>query len=86
MTMVKDASYEQAIDLYLEENDWLDDSQQPLVTQLYKIAQVLDSNARITAGMTTEFRMTFMSLHNMRPDNEELAKDSDEAFFASLGL
>lgn len=90
MTVTRNANYEGSIELYLEDNDWIDDSSTPLVTQLYKIARILDAASGMTrgiVGLTTEWRMTFNALHNMKPEgSKKVDKDSDEEFFASIGL
>lgn len=89
MAVTVNATYTQAVDLYVAHNHaWLNDGHTPLVTNLYGIAQQLDR--RVSAGLATEFRQSINSLQAMAPEQpkDEVApkKGSDEAFLKSIGL
>lgn len=88
MAVTSNASYTQAVDLYIaRHNDWLDDTHTPLVTNLYGIATQLDR--RVSAGLCTEFRQTFNSLNALAPVKTQQSKPevgSDEAFLAAIGI
>ncbi|GGG14141.1 hypothetical protein GCM10007304_30290 [Rhodococcoides trifolii] len=88
MSVAINSNYESSIDLYVSVNsDWLSDTHTPYVTQLYKIAQTLDTSTRMSVGLTTEFRMTLTALNNLKPSQEETEKkSSDDEFLAAMGL
>lgn len=76
MAVVRNASYVQAVELYVNENDeWMTDSETPLVTALYKTAETLDS--RTTAGLVGEFRQIMKELHARKPESQETKKVVD---------
>lgn len=88
MSVAINSNYESSVDLYVSvNNDWLSDTHTPYVTQLYAIAKVLDSGARMSVGLTTEFRMTLTALNNLKPNQEESKKkDDDDEFLKQMGL
>lgn len=66
MTVIRNATYEQSVDIWVTDNeDWLTDSELPLVTALFKAAQTLDS--RTTASLLGEFRQVARELHRRKP-------------------
>lgn len=66
MAVVRNASFEAAIDIYVNSNDdWMTDSETPLVTALYKSAVQLDK--RTTASLLSEFRQVMRELHRRKP-------------------
>lgn len=62
----RNISYHQSVDLYVGANvDWLSEQEQPLITSLYKAAEVLDK--RTTASLLGEFRQVMRELHRRKP-------------------
>lgn len=66
MTVVRTATYVESVHIYVSSNDtWMTDSETPLVTALYKTAEVLDN--RTTASLLGEFRQVMRELHKRKP-------------------
>lgn len=66
MAVVRNATYGQAVDLFVDANDdWLTDSETPLVTALFKAAEALDT--RTTAALLGEFRQVMRELYRRKP-------------------
>lgn len=64
--MIRNATYEQSVDVYVSANeDWMTDSELPLVTALFKTANALDS--RVSAALLGEFRQIMRELHRRKP-------------------
>ena len=64
--IIRNATYEQSVDIYITANeDWMSDSETPLVTALFKTAQALDS--RVSAALLGEFRQVMRELHRRKP-------------------
>ncbi|WP_148222534.1 hypothetical protein [Rhodococcus opacus] len=79
MAVVRNATYVESIDLYIEANqEWMTDSDQPLVTSLYKAAEALDK--RTTASLLGEFRQVMRELHKRKPGlpKEQVLDEFDE--------
>lgn len=74
--IIRNATYEQSVDIYITANeDWMSDSETPLVTALFKTAQALDS--RVSAALLGEFRQVMRELHRRKP-GVPLAEKLDE--------
>ncbi|WP_167676939.1 hypothetical protein [Rhodococcus sp. B10] len=75
MAVIRNATFEAAVDQYCNANDeWMGDDETPLVTALFYIARQLDkasNSARgLPAGLTMEYRMQFVELHKHKPAQE----------------
>ena len=76
MTVIRNATYVQSVDIYVSANDdWMTDSETPLVTSLFKAAEALDN--RTTASLLGEFRQVMRELHRRKP-GVPLAEKLDE--------
>lgn len=76
MTVIRNATYVQSVHIYVSSNDdWMTDSEVPLVTALYKAAEQLDN--RTTASLLGEFRQAIRELHRRKP-GVPLEKKLDE--------
>ena len=66
MPVIRNASFTDAVELYVNHNDdWMTDSDAMLVTALFKSAAVLDQ--RVTASLLGEFRQVLRELHKRKP-------------------
>lgn len=66
MPVIRNASFRDAVDLYVNHNDdWMTDSDAMLVTALYKSADKLDIG--VTASLLGEFRQVLRELHKRKP-------------------
>ena len=78
MAVIRNATFEQAVDEYLNANEWVGDDETPLVTALFHIAMQLDKVAGtvkgLPAGLTQEYRMLFVELHSRKPDEDGVVK------------
>lgn len=81
MTVQKDLSFSQAVQIFLDHATWLDDSHQVAVTSLEKIAEQLDR--RVSAGLLAEQTKLYRLLINARPENPE-KDDALDNFLAGL--
>lgn len=62
----KNITYTQAVDLFIGANiEWLSETDQPLVTALYKSAHVLDQ--RTSAALLSEYRQLFKEVLRNKP-------------------
>lgn len=90
VAVIRNATYEHAIDVYLNANDdWLGDDQTPLVTALFILAQKLDKESNsakgVTVGLTMEYRMLFVELHKHKPvEDGEAKKDGLDAVLEKI--
>lgn len=82
MAVARNVGFADAVDLYITANDdWLSDSETPLVTELVAIAQRLDSAKMAPKGppsvMLMEFRQCFNDLHRLRPEDTGTGPSGD---------
>jgi len=89
MAVIRNATFEHAVDAYLNANDWVGDDETPLVTALFFIARQLDkasNSARgLPAGLTMEYRMQFVELHRHKPvEDGEPKKDGLDAVLEKI--
>jgi len=64
----RNGDFRGSVDIYVTSNEeWLEESDQPLITALYQIADQLDSAPKITATLVTEFRLLMSDLHKRKP-------------------
>lgn len=69
VAVVRNAGFTEAVELYISANDdWLSDSEGPLVTELVTIARKLDGSSQ-AATMLMEFRQCYNDLHKLRPED-----------------
>lgn len=71
--IVLSETYEESVTTFLSANEWVDDSEAPLVTSLIHVARLLDvktfKGQALPAGLTMEFRMLFVELRKCKPDD-----------------
>lgn len=71
--IVLSETFEESVTTFLSANEWVDDSEAPLVTSLLHVARLLDrktaGNQALPAGLTMEFRMLFVELRKCKPDD-----------------
>lgn len=74
----RNLTYTQSVDLFVGANvDWLGDTEQPMITALYKSAEVLDK--RTSATLLAEFRQVFKEVLRGKPVGPSTkAKEKDE--------
>ena len=72
MGIVLSETYEESVTTFLSANEWVDDSEAPLVTSLIHVARLLDvktfKGQALPAGLTMEFRMLFVELRKCKPE------------------
>lgn len=62
----RNLTYIEAVDLFIGANvEWLSETEQPIVTALYKAAEQLDK--RTTATLLSEYRQLFRELMRQKP-------------------
>lgn len=81
MTVQKDLTFSQSVDIFLNAATWLGDEHQIAVTSLEKIAANLDR--RVSAGLLAEQTKLYRLLINAKPDGEE-STDALDDFLAGL--
>ncbi|WP_432793957.1 hypothetical protein [Rhodococcus ruber] len=83
----RNATFEQAVDLFLDANPWVAANHVLYVTALFKLAQLLDSQTKPSAATVMEFRQNATELRKCRPDSDEgSGEDSfDQAIAKILG-
>lgn len=73
MGMVLNETFEQSVITFLSANEWVGDSEAPLLTSLLHVARLLDlktlASQALPAGLTMEFRMLFVELAKCKPDD-----------------
>ncbi|MCC4303993.1 MULTISPECIES: hypothetical protein [unclassified Rhodococcus (in: high G+C Gram-positive bacteria)] len=76
MAIIRNSTYVESVEIYISSNeDWMTDSESPLITSLFKAAEVLDK--RTTASLLGEFRQIMRELHRRKP-GVPLAEKLDE--------
>ncbi|OZE37095.1 hypothetical protein CH259_09095 [Rhodococcus sp. 05-2254-4] len=87
VAIVLNETYEESVTTFLSANEWVDDSEAPLVTSLIHVARSLDvktaKGQALPAGLTMEFRMLFVELRKLKPADPAGAEKAD-AFDAGL--
>lgn len=87
VAIVLSETFEESVTTFLSANEWVDDSEAPLVTSLLHVARLLDrktaGNQALPAGLTMEFRMLFVELRKLKPADPSGA-DKPDAFDAAL--
>lgn len=78
--VVRNAKFEQSVDLFLDSCPWVSDQHTPYVTALFKLAKVLDHSEKISAATMMEFRQNVNDLRKCAP--EEKAGDQPDALDA----
>lgn len=64
----KNSNWTGSVLIYIKKNeDWMTESEQPLVTGLLQIAKALDEETRLSASKVTEFRQMIAELHKRKP-------------------
>lgn len=85
--IVLSETFEESVTTFLSANEWVDDSEAPLVTSLLHVARLLDmktaNKQALPAGLTMEFRMLFVELRKCKPEDTSGA-DKPDAFDAAL--
>ena len=81
MSVQKDLSFTQAVQIFLDHATWLDDSHQVAITSLEKIAESLDR--RVSASLLAEQTKLYRLLLNAKPDGVE-KNDALDDFLAGL--
>lgn len=82
----KNLSYVEAVDLFVGANvDWLSETEQPLLTALYKSAEALDK--RTAATLLSEYRQLFKEILRNKPitNSTVVAKDEFETLMEQFG-
>lgn len=73
-------TFEDAVQVFFDENDWLSSSELPAMTSLMKAAQALDAGSRISATLLAEYGKVFRYLRNLKPESPvEEVDELDEA-------
>lgn len=78
--VVRNATFEQAVDLFLDSCPWVSDEHAPYVTAMFKLARVLDHSQKVSAATMMEFRQNVNDLRKCAP--EEKAGDQPDALDA----
>lgn len=67
MPVKRHATFTEAVELFVEANDdWLSESDQPLITAAFEAAKGLEK--RMAASLLSEFRQVMRELHRRKPD------------------
>ncbi|WP_143537079.1 hypothetical protein [Rhodococcoides fascians] len=87
MGIVLSETYEQSVVTFLSANEWVGDSEAPLLTSLLHVARLLDlktaAHATLPTGLTQEFRMLFVDLLKRKPEqSDDDVDDFDETIDA----
>ncbi|MCD2142339.1 hypothetical protein [Rhodococcus pyridinivorans] len=74
--VVRNATFEQAVDLLLDASPWVGDEHTPYVSALFTLARTLDNAGKISAATMMEFRQNVNDLRKCAP--EEKAGDKPD--------
>jgi hypothetical protein len=75
-------TFEKSVERFLEAADWLDETDQPMITALKQAAQTLDSEG-VQAALLNTFGVTYRTLLKKREKGNEGFND-DEDFLNGL--
>lgn len=76
--VVRNATFEQAVDLFLDACPWVSDEHTPYVSALFKLARVLDHGEKLSAATMMEFRQNVNDLRKCAPEGDTAADDDDD--------
>lgn len=73
-------TFEDAVQTFFDETDWLTESELPAMTSLMKAAQSLDKNPKLSATLLAEYGKVYRYLRGLKPDApvEEEIDDLDK--------
>lgn len=73
--VVRNATFEQAVDLLLDACPWVSDEHTPYVSALFKLARQIDGQQKPSSAAIMEFRMNVNDLRRCAPEEIGDAKD-----------
>lgn len=72
VAIILNESFSDSVETYLSVNEWVSESEAPLVAGLIHVARLLDMQTRggkeLRVGLTMEFRMLFADLRKCKPE------------------
>ncbi|QXU55208.1 hypothetical protein [Rhodococcus sp. LW-XY12] len=84
--VVRNATFEQAVDLLLDACPWVSDEHTPYVSALFKLARQIDGQQKPSSAAIMEFRMNVNDLRRCAPEDVEGKADPfDEQLAKILG-
>lgn len=85
-TVVRNATFEQAVDLLLDACPWVSDEHTPYVSALFKLARQIDGQQKPSSAAIMEFRMNVNDLRRCAPEDIDGKADPfDEQLAEILG-
>lgn len=60
-------TFEDAVQTFFDEADWLSDTELPAMTSLMKSAQALDTGTRMSATLLAEYGKVYRYLRGLKP-------------------
>lgn len=73
--VVRNATFEQAVDLLLDSCPWVSDEHTPYVSALFKLARQIDGQQKPSSAAIMEFRMNVNDLRRCAPEDTGVDKD-----------
>lgn len=70
-------TFEEAVQTFFDESDWLTESELPAMTSLMKAAEALDKNPRLSATLLAEYGKVYRYLRGLKP-NAEVEEEMDD--------
>lgn len=82
--VVRNATFEQAVDLLLDSCPWVSDEHTPYVSALFKLARQIDSQQKPSSAAIMEFRMNVNDLRRCAPEDTGGKVDPFDAQLAEI--